>query len=98
MLGHRAKKSEVGLAQGPEPPIQFWKPVSIKWMPMSMTEHTSDADSHGFSRFGGLPVGPVTMGGKMRSITFGGIKEMAISIRAQRALEPMMASLCQLNQ
>lgn len=32
MLGHFAKKAEAvdGLAQGPEPPIQFWKPLSTR--------------------------------------------------------------------
>lgn len=74
MLGHRAKKSVVGLAQGPEPPIQPWKPVSTRWMPISIT------------------VGPVTIGGNTRSMTFGGRKAIATTMRAHSALDPTIAT------
>jgi hypothetical protein len=38
MLGHNWKKPSSGWpAQRPDPPAQFWKPVPIKWTPMSMT-------------------------------------------------------------
>ncbi len=38
-----------------------------------------------------LTVGPVTMGGKMRSMMEGGMKEMSTSSRAQTAAVPMRA-------
>jgi len=55
MLGHSAKSPDSGRDwQSPEPPAQFWSPVSMRWTPMSRTVGPVTRGGKTFLRIRGL--------------------------------------------
>jgi len=80
-------------AQPPAPPAQFWKPDSMREIPV--LGFSQSAPRCKVCAAYDLPirhtVGPVTSGGKILRRYFGGVKDMRISSKAQQHAVPRMA-------
>ena len=92
MSGQLAKNGSGSAAEHrPEPPNQFWNPDLIRAMPINMTVGPGPSRQRRVSCTITSSYSPVTIGGKMRSMTLGGRKERRISRKAQTEAVPMMA-------